>query len=627
MNDSTEFKPERSALIAAVVAIAATYFYFLIFAEFAFIELVRPVAGTSTRLRLFMLMLGLGGVAGSLLAAWRFRLDRFQRTLATAFRACAAAAAFVLLARGGFMLMLAALSVGLALGWLTVTLCAGLRSMVGTGQLGVVAGLGTGLAYAACNLPWIFNATPYAQTVIAALVAGAAALSGTWLQPQEPSVSQLPEYRPAGLMAWIAVLLALVWMDSAAFYIIQHTPALRSGTWGSTGSLLSNAVAHLSAAVLAGLALDRRWSGRVTLAGFVLLALACVLLDTPRRGFLRAETLYTAGVSLYSVVLLYVPARGGRVWTTALVFAMAGWVGSALGIGMAQDLQRVPFAFLLAAGVVVVGGLLWRQRLNRLVLAAVAFAALAGIGGSDTQAQPADAVIARGRDVYVSEGCIHCHSQYIRPGTLDEVRWGQAVPLATAMQASPPLFGNRRQGPDLSQVGARRSPEWNRLHLIAPRTISPGSRMPSYAHLFTATKDGGESRGDALVAYLASLGAETMVARYTQAQAWSPAVPGIAPDQAARRFEQRCVSCHGMDGQGDGPVARQLADVPPDFSRDPWRYVPPGADPDLTVARIIRFGIPGSVMAGHDELSDAEVAGLARYVLALHDRRLGLALE
>ncbi|HEY0968046.1 MAG TPA: cbb3-type cytochrome c oxidase subunit II [Opitutaceae bacterium] len=627
MTDSTEFKPERSALIAAVVAIAATYFYFLIFAEFAFIELLRPVAGSSTRLRFFMLLLGLGGVAGSLLAAWRFRLDRFQRTLATAFRACAAAAAFVLLARGGFMLMLAALSVGLALGWLTVTLCAGLRSMVGTGQLGVVTGLGTGLAYAACNLPWIFDATPYAQTVIAALVAGAAALSGTWLQPQEPSVSQLPEYRPAGLMAWIAILLALVWMDSAAFYIIQHTPALRSGTWGSTGSLLSNAVAHLSAAVLAGLALDRRWSGRVTLAGFVLLALACVLLDTTRRGFLRAETLYTAGVSLYSVVLLYVPARGGRVWTTALVFAIAGWVGSALGIGMAQDLQRVPFAFLLAAGVVVVGGLLWRQRLNRLVLAAVALAALAGIGGSDAQAQAADAVIARGRDVYVSEGCIHCHSQYIRPGTLDEVRWGQAVPLATAMQASPPLFGNRRQGPDLSQVGARRSPEWNRLHLIAPRTISPGSRMPSYAHLFAATEGGGETRGDALVAYLASLGAETMVTRYTQAQAWSPAGPAIAPDQAAGRFEQRCVSCHGVDGQGDGPVARQLAVAPPDFSRDPWRYVPPGADPALTVARIIRFGIPGSVMAGHDELSDAEVAGLARYVLALHDRRVGLALE
>lgn len=626
MNDRTEFTPERGALIAAVVAIAATYFYFLIFAEFAFIELIRPIAGTNTRLRLYMTLLGFGGIAGSVLAAWRFRLDRFQRQLAMAFRACGAAAAFVLLARGEFMLMASGLTVGLALGWLTVTLCAGLRSMVGTGQLGLVAGLGTGLAYAACNLPWVFNASPYAQTVMAAVIAGFGAISSSWLVPQEPSVSPWPEYRPAGLAAWVAILLALVWMDSAAFYIIQHTPELRAGTWGTTGSLLGNAGAHLAAAVAAGLALDRGWAGRVVVAGYALLAGACLMLAGGGTGVLRAETLYTAGVSLYSVALLYVPARSGRVGTAALVFAVAGWVGSALGIGMAQDLARVPPAFVVVAGLVVIGGLAWRLRLTRLVAAAIVMLAIVGVGPTDVRAEAEDPLIARGRAVYVAEGCIHCHSQFIRPGTTDEARWGAAIPLEAALRASPPLFGNRRQGPDLSQVGARRSPEWNRLHLIAPRTLSPGSRMPSYGHLFSPDRLGRETRGDALVAYLASLGAETMTARYTQAQAWSPMGPAISAERAARRFEQRCAGCHGAQGEGDGPVARQLAVTPPNFSRDPWRYVQPGADPALTVARIIRFGLPGSSMPGHEELSDAEVAGLAAHVLALHDRRAGLAL-
>lgn len=410
MNDRTEFTPERGALIAAVVAIAATYFYFLIFAEFAFVELVRPVAGTDTRLRLYMTLLGVGGIAGSLLAAWRFRLDRFPRQLATAFRACGAAAAFVLLARGEVMLLASGLTVGLALGWLTVTLCAGLRSMVGTGQLGLVAGLGTGLAYAACNLPWVFNASPYAQTIMAAVVAGFGAIAAFWLVPQEPSVSLWPEYRPAGLAAWTAVLLALVWMDSAAFSLIQHTPDLRAGTWGSTGSLLGNAGAHLAAAVAAGLALDRGWAGRVVLAGFALLAVACLMLGSGGIGVLRAETFYTVGVSLYSVALLYVPARSGRVRTAALVFAVAGWIGSALGIGMAQDLARVPAAFVIMAGLVVVGGLVWRQRLTRLAGAAVVILVAVGAGTTEGRAETEDPLIARGRAVYVAEGCIHCHS-------------------------------------------------------------------------------------------------------------------------------------------------------------------------------------------------------------------------
>jgi cytochrome c oxidase cbb3-type subunit 2 len=113
------------------------------------------------------------------------------------------------------------------------------------------------------------------------------------------------------------------------------------------------------------------------------------------------------------------------------------------------------------------------------------------------------ALIHRGREVYIAEGCIHCHSQYVRPGTADEERWGPAIPLSESERQRPPLFGNRRQGPDLQNVGARRTAEWQRLHLQSPRAVTPGSRMPSYAHLFSP---GPASDGEALLAYLGSLG-------------------------------------------------------------------------------------------------------------------------
>jgi hypothetical protein len=128
--------------------------------------------------------------------------------------------------------------------------------------------------------------------------------------------------------------------------------------------------------------------------------------------------------------------------------------------------------------------------------------------------------------------------------------------------------------------------------------------MPSYAHLFAPDRMGAR-RGDALVAYLGSLGAEALASRYTQAQAWSPVGPPIAAELAARRFEQRW---------------REL----------PRRATPGGTSSPVrtrrTVARIIRFGLPGSSMAGQEELSDAEVPGLAAHVLALHAGRADLAL-
>ena len=223
-----------------------------------------------------------------------------------------------------------------------------------------------------------------------------------------------------------------------------------------------------------------------------------------------------------------------------------------------------------------------------------------------------DTAIERGREVYIAEGCINCHSQYIRPNVATDVeRWGPATVLPARREAEPPLLGNRRQGPDLSNVGLRRSPVWNRLHLIAPRSISPGSVMPAYAHLFRP----GDEHGPDLLAYLSSLGSERAMARSEFVSRWQPV--GLHPDVVApndRLFLRLCATCHGPTGRGDGVLARQLEPAPPDWTKGARHIAASGEGQLLFLCRLIKFGLPGTAMAGHEYLSDDEIAGLACFV-------------
>ncbi|HSI07783.1 MAG TPA: cbb3-type cytochrome c oxidase subunit II [Rariglobus sp.] len=599
----SEREVSRKEWVAAVVMIAATYGYFLIFAQFAFLELLTDAVGADG-LRGAMGAMGVGGVAGSVLAVWRFRAETYAGALRGGAVVCVVAAV------PGASVWTAAV-IGLALGWLTVTLASGLRAAVGIKRLGLVAGAGTGVAYAACNVPWVFHAEPRVQAWCGVALMVIAAGATFWLRAEAGDVSTSSDFGRRRVAAWAVIFMALVWMDSAAFYIIQHTAELRAGTWGANGSLWLNAGVHFGVAVGTGAVLDRGWLGRVALAAWAALALACVALGVGVREFAGAEILYAAGVSLYSVALVYYPARGGRAWVAGVVFSVAGWLGSALGIGMAQDLHAVPTWFVCGAGVVVAGLLLVRQR-ARFGTRQPLLIAVFGIGSLTFPAADgrAEGLSASGREVFVGEGCIHCHSQFVRPGTKDVLWWGPEKPLAESLKEVPPLLGNRRQGPDLTQVGNRRSPEWNRLHLIAPRVVSPGSRMPSYAHLFRE----GDGRGEALVAYLASLGAETVERRAAQVAAWKP-MAGVVADaeKGGRLFAGLCVNCHGVSGRGDGVLAKGLSVRPPDWPRDGARRT----GDEEAVARMIKFGFQGSPMAGHEYLKDDEVVSLARYVRSL----------
>ena len=358
--------PSRRTAFAGIVAIAAGFVCFLLFTGLAFLDLAASVAGGADRLQLFAAVLGAGGIAGSLLAARRFDLGHFTQTLGNSFRACGVAAALAFVAQVWWIFLLTAAAVGLSLGWLAVTLVVGLRTILGTARLGRYIGVAAGAAYALCSLPWIFEASPRAQLLLAGTAAVIGALAAPWLWPRTASRSSSPDYAPRTGFLWVAIFLALVWLDTATFQVIAQTPALKAGGWSGVGTLSGNSLIYLVAAMLAGRALDRGWLARLQMVAFLLLAGAVVCLDAKWRIFLLAQVGYAAGVSVYSTALLYYTARSGRPLLVGLLFAVSCWGGSALGPGMVQGLAQVPYAFVVATGAVVAVALglraWWRRR-------------------------------------------------------------------------------------------------------------------------------------------------------------------------------------------------------------------------------------------------------------------------
>jgi hypothetical protein len=488
---------DTRGILASVAAVASVYAFFLLFAEFAFLELVRPLGPPGVPEPMTLLPLVLGGLVGSLGAAWGFRSRWAGSGLALAQLVAVAAAALTLIATRAWEGSLAGGLTGLAVGWATVTLAAGLPRYVRFEQLGRVIGWGTGLAYGLCNVPAIFGAPPREQALYAGLVAAVGALTATQLDARAPHDVGAGLGR-RGIAVGVLLFLVMVWLDSALFYLIQHTAEAKAVTWSGSERLWSNAVVHLLAAVVSGWFLDRGGSRGVegiSLAGLVLTA---VLVGPWPRWAPAIPLVYPAAISAYSTALVYFAARSGTATRAALIFGVAGWIGSGLGVGMAQDLNAVPWALALAAGMAG-GAFLLVRRTKAAAMVGLIF--LVVVGGATTGSAERDLLTERGRNVYIAEGCIHCHSQYVRPGTIDEDRWGPVL-SAERLDGAPVLIGNRRQGPDLGNVGMRRTAEWQRLHLQAPRIVSPGSRMPSYRHLF---KGPYPTDGDALVAYLGSL--------------------------------------------------------------------------------------------------------------------------
>ena len=150
--------------------------------------------------------------------------------------------------------------------------------------------------------------------------------------------------------------------------------------------------------------------------------------------------------------------------------------------------------------------------------------------------QPRTALQHEGRDIFIREGCVGCHSQMIRPFRAETERYGHYSVAGESVWDHPFLWGSKRTGPDLARVGGRYSDDWHRAHLYNPRNVVPESIMPAYPWLVETKLDGqdsaaklsamrtlgvpysdaeiagaqaavaGKTELDALVAYLQSLG-------------------------------------------------------------------------------------------------------------------------
>jgi len=119
-----------------------------------------------------------------------------------------------------------------------------------------------------------------------------------------------------------------------------------------------------------------------------------------------------------------------------------------------------------------------------------------------------------GKQTYISEACWHCHSQFVRPVSNEDLRFG---PVSTPAEYQntmnlPHLFGTRRVGPDLIREHGVHSNDWHAAHFYNPRNVAPYSVMPSYPWFFDDDKRPNE-RGLALITYVQWLGS------------WVPEVP------------------------------------------------------------------------------------------------------
>ena len=108
----------------------------------------------------------------------------------------------------------------------------------------------------------------------------------------------------------------------------------------------------------------------------------------------------------------------------------------------------------------------------------------------------------QGERIYRQLGCVACHTQQSRlaSGSDIEREWGIRQSVARDyIDQKRVLIGDRRIGPDLTNVGARREDlAWHLLHFYNPRAVSKESNMPAYAYLFETRKIVGESSNRAL---------------------------------------------------------------------------------------------------------------------------------
>ncbi|MEM6688122.1 MAG: cbb3-type cytochrome c oxidase subunit II [Planctomycetota bacterium] len=142
--------------------------------------------------------------------------------------------------------------------------------------------------------------------------------------------------------------------------------------------------------------------------------------------------------------------------------------------------------------------MLWHRSLERSPTALVALVAFAFLAAMIVQVGPVLATAAvtegagatkytplqwYGRDLYIQEGCVQCHSQNVRPIVAETKRYGALSSPSESTREHHIQWGLRRIGPDLAREGGKQTSVWHWKHLSDPRSMTEGSVMPSFEYL------------------------------------------------------------------------------------------------------------------------------------------------
>jgi cytochrome c oxidase cbb3-type subunit I/II len=144
-------------------------------------------------------------------------------------------------------------------------------------------------------------------------------------------------------------------------------------------------------------------------------------------------------------------------------------------------LERKPVQFMLLSTVaILIGGLV---QILPTILVKSNIPTIAAV-------KPYTPLELQGRDLYIREGCVGCHSQMIRPFRSEVERYGEYSKAGEFVYDHPFLWGSKRTGPDLAREGVKGKPfnggrdnVWHFNHFYDPQSISPGSIMPRYQWL------------------------------------------------------------------------------------------------------------------------------------------------
>lgn len=383
MGKTLNSRPVSYGPIKMAGIIVCTLFYFLIFAQFSYLHCLTAIDPESQLRKVSLCCMGFGGLFGCLLVAKKHRLDSFLYWLLAGFAGCMSCALLVLIQPAKEFYPLLGLGIGIFLSILAVSTATILPIVLPKKHIGIWTGSGVGSAYFLCNMPIIFHSTPLTQCIYAAsaCIIGSLLCRGLDQYILKHASKQIgrnksilptsrqncankdrrekfPMYEIRGLWVVVIFLLALVWYDSAAFYIIQEKIQVSGGEFENGLLHWKNGIVHLLSALVAGWVLDRKW-----IFGVLFFSLFGLLLGMwgvqNSEGYLWAA-LYVASVSGYSTVLVAFVALAGqdnlptRI-QAALIYAIGGWFGSVLGIIMAIDLHKITWLFAATSLAMCIG--------------------------------------------------------------------------------------------------------------------------------------------------------------------------------------------------------------------------------------------------------------------------------